>query len=63
MRQLHLENQKYHHIATALDHLPQVLEEMQSTGSAVNKPLNNFPHHTIQILSSDFPIIPYYHGS
>lgn len=58
MRQLHLENQKYHHMATALDHLPQVLEEMQSTGSAVNKLLDNFPHHTIQTSNSDFQSIP-----
>ena len=57
MRQLHLDNQKYHHhIATALDHLPQVLEEMQSTGSAVNKLLNNFPHHTVQ--SSELQSVP-----
>ena len=45
-------------MATALDHLPQVLEEMQSTGSAVNKILDNFPHHTIQTSSSDFRSIP-----
>ena len=37
--------------------LPQVLEEVQSTGSAVSRFLNNFPHHTLQ-LSSDPPSVP-----
>ena len=57
MRQLHLENQKYHHMATALHHLPRVLEEVQSTGSALNRILANFPHHTLQTSDSDLQSI------
>ena len=43
-------------MVAALACLPQVLEEVQSTGSAVTRFLDKFPHHTLQS-SSDPPSV------
>lgn len=45
MRKVHSENQELRRMAA---YLPQILDEVQSTGLAVTGFLNNFPHHTIQ---------------
>ena len=58
MHQLQLENEKYRHMAAALNYLPQVLEEVQSTGSAVNRFLDNFPHYTLHTSVSDSQAMP-----
>ena len=48
MRQVHAENQGLHQMATALACLPQILGEVQSTGSAVTTFLSAFPHLTLK---------------
>ena len=45
-------------MAAALNYLPQVLEEVQSTGSAVNRILDNFPHYTLHTSVSDSQAMP-----
>ena len=45
-------------MASALAYLPQMFEEVQSTGSAVNRFLSKFPHYTLQTSGSESQSMP-----
>ena len=58
MRQVQSETQGLRQVAAAVACLPRMLEEVQSTGSAVTGFLSRFPHFTLESTRSDLPSVP-----